>query len=103
MPTRLEQLLKFNQLDPKDAFCCYGIAMEHIKAGDSAQALHWLDQTLAIDPDYAYAYFQKAKTLHSAGQAAAALAAIDSGMAAARRKGDNHAAEELTGLRASLS
>jgi tetratricopeptide (TPR) repeat protein len=102
MTPRLAQLLKFFQLDPKDAFCAYGIAMEHVKAGDAAEALKWFDQTLAIDPDYAYAHYQKAKALGAMGRSEAAAATIQAGLAAARRTGDAHAAEELAGLQASM-
>lgn len=102
MPTRLEQLLKFHAADPNDAFCAYGIAMEYAKARDAAAAFAWFDKTLAIDADYAYAYYQKAKLLGEAGQTADAAVLIDRGLDAARRTGDAHAASELQSLRESF-
>jgi tetratricopeptide (TPR) repeat protein len=102
MPTRLEQLLKFHAMDPADAFCAYGIAMEYLKVGQTDEGLSWLDKTLAINGDYAYAYYQKAKTLGERGDKAAAQAAVKAGIEAATRSGDGHAAGELMSLGESL-
>lgn len=102
MSDRLEKLLAFHEQDPHDTFCTYGIAMEHIKAGALDEAIAWLDKTMAIDADYAYAYFQKARALSQKGDTDAARAVVDAGIAAAQRSGDQHAAEELAGLKESL-
>jgi len=102
MSERLEKLLAFHEQDPNDAFCTYGIAMEHMKTGAHAEAITWLDKTLTIDADYAYAYFQKARALSEQGDAEAARAVADEGIAAAQRSGDQHAAEELVGLKETL-
>ena len=102
MTDRLEQLLKFHEADPDDTFCTYGIAMEHANRGETDQALQWLDKTLAIDADYAYAWYQKARLLHEAGRVDEALAATAEGEAAAGRSEDTHAAEELATLREAI-
>jgi len=102
MSDRLAQLIKFHEQDPDDTFCTYGIAMEHAKAGAHDEALSWLDKTLRINPDYAYAHYQRAVRLSELGRTEDAKAAITEGLAAAQRSSDTHAAEELTELAASL-
>lgn len=102
MTDRLAQLLKFHDSDPADTFATYGIAMEHVKAGDTDSALAWLDKTLAIDGDYAYAWYQKAAALVASGRTEEAKPVIEDGLAAAKRSGDTHAAEELAVLRDGL-
>ena len=99
---RLEQLLQFHERDPADAFIAYGIAMEYVKAANVDRALEWFDKTLAIDGDYAYAWYQKAKLLSDDGRGAEALAAVEQGIAAAGRANDAHAADELRELRGAL-
>jgi tetratricopeptide (TPR) repeat protein len=66
---KLEQLLR---RDPNDAFVLYAVALEHKKMGDSAKAIEFLDRTLAADPGYCYAYFQKGQVQETLGDAAAA-------------------------------
>lgn len=102
MPDRLEQLLKLHAADPTDADVPYMIAMEHTKAADHTQVLHWLDQTLGLDPNYLYAYYQKAKALHALGRADEAKAACRQGLDKAQAAGDAKAASELNELMATL-
>ena len=102
MSDRLQQLLKFHEKDPTDTFTTYGIAMEYVKTQEWDSATAWLDKTLAIDGDYAYAWYQKAAALVEAGQTAEAKRAIDAGLDAAQRNGDAKATEELTVLRDGL-
>lgn len=102
MPTRLEQLQKLHAADPKDPFCTYGIALEHAKAQQFDEALRWLDATLAVDPRYCYAFFQKGKVLAEMGQTDAAKAVLEQGIATAQAAGDAHARDEITALLDSL-
>lgn len=94
---RLAALMKMLEHEPDDTFCLYGVAQEHVRRGDLAQALEWFDRTIAIDPGHAYAWFHKAKTLDAAGDRAAAGAALRNGLAAAQRAGDGKAASEIAG------
>lgn len=100
MTQRLEQLLKFHDADPADADLPYMIALEHAKAGDSVQAIAWLDKTIALDAHYHYAYFQKAKALDTEGESDAALTVLDEGIVLATRVGDAKALGELQELKA---
>jgi tetratricopeptide (TPR) repeat protein len=73
---RLDQLLQLHEADPADADLPYMIAMEHVKADRHAEALTWLDRTMALNPDYHYAYYQKAKALSQLGEDEAARDAV---------------------------
>ena len=60
---RLARLLALLESEPGDAFCLYGVAQEHARAGRHEEALAWYDRSLAADPDSGYAYFHKARSL----------------------------------------
>jgi tetratricopeptide (TPR) repeat protein len=98
MADRLEQLNKLYAADPSDTFVTYALAMEHEKAGDSAAAVEWLDKTLALDPAYAYAYYQKGRLLIAAGHTDEARRVLKEGLAAAEKAGDQKASSELSQL-----
>lgn len=102
MPDRLTQLEQLHAGDPNDPFVTYGIALEHFKLGDHTAALDWLDQTLALDSHYCYAYFQKAKVLSDRGDDDEARAALETGMKAAIEAGDEHARGEMAELMETL-
>lgn len=106
MPTRLEKLKKLHAADPRDADVTYMIAMELTKADDQAAALpgviDWLDKTLALDANYLYAYFQKAKAQSALGDADAAIATLKLGIDNAKQAGDAKAVSELGELLASM-
>ncbi|MEQ9459887.1 MAG: hypothetical protein RIG82_02880 [Phycisphaeraceae bacterium] len=98
MSDRLPQLQKLHDLDPKDPFLTYAIALEHTKADDPAEAIIWLDKTLELNPDEFYAYFQKAKALADLGETPAAIEAATSGRNRAAKAQDEKAASELNEL-----
>jgi tetratricopeptide (TPR) repeat protein len=60
MPT-IEQLQRLYDADPSDPFAPYALAQEYAKQGDHAHAVEFYDRCLALDPDYLYAYFHKAR------------------------------------------
>lgn len=92
---RMHQLQQMLDKSPGDSFLLYGIAMEHKKAGDAAQAIEFFDRTIQSDSGYCYAYYQKGQTLESSGDESAARLAYRVGIDAAMKKGDAHAAGEL--------
>ena len=96
---RLEQLQKLHVLDPDDADLPYMIALEFGKAGDTEQAIDWLNKTIALNAHYHYAYFQKAKMYDEDGEGADALVTLDEGIAMATEAGDAKALGELQELR----
>ena len=102
MADRLAQLMRLRESDPRDPFLTYGIALEHVKLGQTADALHCLDQTLALDSNYCYAYFQKGKLLLNGGDESEARRILQDGLNAAQRAGDQHARGEIAELLASI-
>jgi len=105
MPTmseRLEKLHKLLERDPNDPFVLYGIALEHKKLGDANSAIEFLDRTIAADSGYCYAYYQKGQVQEMLGDAAAARETYQKGIAAAKSKGDDHAAGEIEAALAML-
>ena len=98
MSARLTQLERLLAIDPNDAFCLYGLAMEHAKMQATAMAVELFDRALSVDPGMCYAYFHKAKALEAAGLIDAACLALGDGLAVARRVGDAKAANEIEGF-----
>lgn len=93
-----EQLRRLLEREPSDPFLLYALAQELAKAGDWPGAIEQFDRCLEADPQYLYAYYHKAKTLHAAGHQSQALAAARAGLAAARGARDSHAQAELEAL-----
>jgi len=82
---------------PADPFLLYGMGMEYKKGGDLSQAVAYFDRTLAADPGYCYAYYQKGQVQEAMGDPTAAKETYRQGIAAAVRKGDEHAKGEIEG------
>ena len=94
---RLHRLLAMLEREPGDAFCLYGVAQEHARAGRHVEALEWYDRALAADPAYCYAYFHKARSLEELDRLEDARATLRAGTEAASRAGDSHALSEIRG------
>jgi tetratricopeptide (TPR) repeat protein len=97
MSDRLAQLEKLLEREPTDPFLLYGVAMEHKKAGRTADAIEFFDRTIAADAGYCYAFYQLGQTYEQMGDVARAKKAYEDGIAAARVKGDDHALSEIEG------
>jgi hypothetical protein len=87
--------------DPTDPFLRYGLAMEHVSAGDDATAA---DQLVRLSHDAAYvpAFLQAGQVLARLNRFEEACAVLRRGVAAAKQQGDGHAEGEMAGLLASL-
>ena len=82
---------------PRDgALLRYSLGMEHMKLNDAAKAATYLRDAVSKDPAYSAAWRALGKALEAAGEAAEALAAYRSGIAAAQKKGDKQAEKEMT-------
>ena len=92
---RMRQLRQMLQHQPDDPFLLYGLAMEFKKAGDAAKAVEYFDHVLRRDPNYCYAYYQRAQVQESLGDVTAARHTLREGLEAARRSGDAHALSEI--------
>ena len=92
---RLRQLQQMLQGDPNDSFLLYGIALEFKKAGDTTQAIEYLDRVIQLDPGYCYAYHQRGLAHEASGDMEAAKRSYRQGIEAAGKKGDEHARQEI--------
>ena len=80
---------------PDDAFGLYGLAIECANQGDSAAAQQHFEKLLAAHPDYVTGYFQYGQMLARLSRNQEARNTLNAGIAAARRTGDSHAADEM--------
>ena len=94
--SRRHQIEELLRADPEDVFLKYALAKELVAEKDIPAALAAFDRVLRGHPDYVPAYFQKAQTLASEGDAGAARVTLQSGIEVARRVGDTHAAGEMS-------
>jgi predicted Zn-dependent protease len=95
---KIEGLKEILALDPKSSFARYGIAMELVSRGQTAEALAEFDTLLAGDPDYTAGYFMAAQTLANAGRAPEAIERLKSGINCAARSGNRHALSEMQSM-----
>ena len=94
---RLDVLKNMVAQNPGDSFSRYGLAMEYRNGGDLEGAIREFRSLMAANPDYVAAYFHGGQTLERLGRAEEARAVYLSGLEAARRTGDRHAASEIQG------
>lgn len=97
-PDRLNLLLQFLEQNPGDAFARYGLAMEYSRLGQTETALDQYRKLLELHPDYANGYFMAAQTLDRAGRTDEAKEMLESGIAAAKRAGNQHALREMSAM-----
>jgi thioredoxin-like negative regulator of GroEL len=100
--TRRQMLEEFVAAKPADAFARYGLAMECANSGDAAAADEQFKTLLGAHPDYVAAYFQYGQFLTRIGRTQDARSALVSGIATARRTGDDHARSEMEAALAEL-
>jgi tetratricopeptide (TPR) repeat protein len=84
--------------DPNDPELRYALAMEYVSAGDDQGAVQCFRELTTALPEYVPAYFHMAQALIRSSHPDEARLVIEGGIAAARKKGDHHAADELQGL-----
>ena len=85
-------------LDPKNSFARYGMAMELANRGDTSAALREFETLLTNDPGYTAGYFMAAQTLAKAGRTAEAIDRLKAGAASAARSGNTHALSEMQAM-----
>ena len=95
MLDKLQKLHAMLQKQPNDSFLLYGIALEHKKLNEPEKAIEFLDRTIATDPSYCYAYYQRGQILEMMGDVPGAVKAYNDGIDAAKRVADAHAQSEL--------
>ena len=92
---RLDVLKNMLEQDPRNGFARYGLAMEYVNRGEHEQAMTEFDTLLSADPDYVPGYYHAGRTLEKMTRIDDARAMYERGIAAAKRKGDQHALSEL--------
>ena len=101
--TRRQMLEEFVAKKPDDAFSRYGLAMECMNGGDSAAADEHFRALLELNADYIPAYLMYGQLLARESRTGEAKQILSTGMAAAARKGDQHARSEMEALLTDLS
>lgn len=91
-------LKEFLAQNPNDAFARYGLALEHVKAGDIEAGLLEFKTLLEKNPDYTAGYQMAGQTLAAAGRTDEAIKMLSDGIACAQRTGNNHAMSEMESL-----
>ena len=93
--TRLEKLKHMVAENPGDSFARYGLAMEWANSGDLEQAVEEYRGLLAINPNYAAAYYHGGQALTKLGRIEDARALFRQGIEATTRTGDLHTRSEI--------
>ena len=101
--TRRQMLEEFVATKPEDAFSRYGLAMECMNSGDPAAADTHFRVLLERNADYVPAYLMYAQLLARESRTTEAKQILSNGIAAAAKKGDQHARSELEALLIELS
>ncbi len=96
--SRKQQIEEMLAEDPNDAFLRYGLAMEYVSAGQDEEAVRCFEELLQRNADYVPGYMQAGRALTRLNRLAEARAIYQAGITAARKQGDMHAAEEMTGF-----
>ena len=101
--TRRQMLEEFVSKKPDDAFSVYGLAMECMNSGDTAAADTHFRALLERNADYIPAYLMYGQLLARESRTDEARQILSTGIAAAARKGDQHARSEMEALLNDLS
>jgi thioredoxin-like negative regulator of GroEL len=96
--SRKQQIEEMLALDPDDSFLRYGLAMEHVSAGQDEEAAEQLVDLIGRDPGYVAAYLQAGQALIRLGRDEEARKILQDGIAAANKAGNDHAAGEMAGF-----
>lgn len=92
---RIEQLLKFLELQPDDVFLHYALAMELISVNKNDEAIEKLESIRTNHPDYLPLYYQLAGLYDKTNQSEKAILIYEIGMQVAERSGDKKTYGEL--------
>ncbi len=96
--TRRQMLEEFVAKKPDDAFSRYGLAMECMNSGDPAAADTHFRALLERNSDYIPAYLMYGQLLARESRTTEAKQILSNGIAAAAKKGDQHASSEMEAL-----
>jgi predicted Zn-dependent protease len=100
--TRRQMLEEFVAAKPNDPFSRYGLALECMNAGDSPAAEQHFQNLVTQHPEYIATYYQFAQFLIRNTRPGEARQILTTGIAVARKKGDEHARSEMEAALAEL-
>lgn len=95
MISRIDQLRKFLEDEPADAFTHYAIAIEYASVGKFAQAIEMFEEVIALDPNYIAAYHQLGLLFVRMNNKREAVKTLEQGVKVAELIGDAHAQSEM--------
>ncbi|MHB8502032.1 MAG: tetratricopeptide repeat protein [Candidatus Acidiferrales bacterium] len=101
--TRRQMLEEFVAKKPDDAFSRYGLAIECMNSGDPTAADAHFRALIERNADYIPAYLMYGQLLARESRNDEARQVLSSGMAAAAKKGDDHARSEMETLLSELA
>jgi Tfp pilus assembly protein PilF len=93
--SRINKIKEFLAATPADSFLQHALALEYIKMGEEQEARALFEAILAREPGYIGSYYHLGKLLERVGETTQAIKVYETGMAAAKQAGDNHAYNEL--------
>ena len=96
--TRRQMLEEFVARKPDDAFSRYGLALECMNNGDPSAADTHFRALLERNADYIPAYLMYGQLLARESRTNEARQVLSAGIAAAAKKGDQHATSEMEAL-----
>jgi Tfp pilus assembly protein PilF len=92
---RIAKLKEFLAANPDDSFVQHALALEHVKAGDDAEARKLFENILEKDENYIGSYYHLGKLLERSDEKENAIKWYEMGMLKAKEAGDIHAYNEL--------
>jgi tetratricopeptide (TPR) repeat protein len=100
---KIAMLTEILSRNSADAFARYGLAMAYASEGRDDDALTEFDNIIERTPDYVPAYQMSAQQLLKADRTDDARMRLKSGLEAASRTGNTHAASEMQAMLDELS
>lgn len=95
MNERIQKLLSFYDVNPKDQFIIHALALEYIKLGNYEEAIRYFQLNIAVDENYVATYYHLGKLYENMDKETDAIAIYEKGMQIAQSTNDRHALGEL--------
>ena len=92
---RFEELTKLLEVDPRDCFLRYALALEYMKGDQLDAAIEQFNTIFRLDPTYAAAYFACGRAFVQQGKVAQAREKYEAGIPIAEKSGDSHLAGQM--------
>jgi len=99
---RLNHLTDLLKEDPKDEFVHYALAQEFVKQEDFDEAINRFNTLKTLNPDYVGLYYHLAAAQIEADLPDDAMDTYQTGIAIAKKIGDQHALSELLNAKTNL-